>query len=157
MRYTPSQVRQVVGVTQETLRHWRAALSSLDGLKGHAPIFRPGQLLGLAVIRTLVVDLGLNVGSLKRAERDIFEICASPQWIRLSEGCLMVRPLEGTAYFIERYSDGDLHKPAIVLPMSPIVASVREALLEVAPDDAQQSIVFPPIEVSVRRTRSDRP
>ena len=67
MRYTPSQVRHVVGITQETLRHWRRALPSLGGLKGHAPVFRPGQLLGLAVIRVLVEDVGLTVGSLRAA------------------------------------------------------------------------------------------
>jgi hypothetical protein len=84
VRYTPSQVRQVVGITQETLRHWRAALASLAGLKGHAPVFRPGQLLGIAVVRVLVEEFGIGVSALKAVDRDIFAICSALQWVRLA-------------------------------------------------------------------------
>ncbi|WP_126000259.1 helix-turn-helix domain-containing protein [Sphingobium yanoikuyae] len=158
MRYTPSQVRHVVGITQETLRHWRRALPSLDGLKGHAPVFRPGQLLGLAVVRVLVEDLGLTVGALRGAERDIFDICSSPQWIRLAQGHLLVRPIEGQVTFVDTVSDNDLERPAILLPLEPIVNALRLALLEVAPEEAQQSMAFPPVDVSERRAAgSGRP
>ncbi|WP_095204702.1 helix-turn-helix domain-containing protein [Mesorhizobium carmichaelinearum] len=158
MRYTPSQVRHVVGITQETLRHWRQALPSLRGLKGHAPVFRPGQLLGLTVVRVLVEDLGLTVGALRAAERDIFDICNSPQWIRLARGHLLVRPIEGRATFVDTVSDNDLERPAIPLPLEPIVTALRLALLEVAPEEAQQSLAFPPVDVSERRAAgSGRP
>jgi hypothetical protein len=158
MRYTPSQVRSVVGITQETLRHWRRALPSLSGLKGHAPVFRPGQLLGLAVVRVLVEEVGLPVGALHSAERDIFAICSSPQWLRLAQGHLLVRPAEGQVIFVDRVSDSDLERPAILLPLEPIVTALRLALLEVAPEEAQQSITFPPLDVSERRAAgSGRP
>ena len=151
MRYTPSQVRHVVGITQETLRHWRRVLPSLGGLKGHAPVFRPGQLLGLAVVRVLVEDLGLSVRALRTAEHDIFDICGSPQWVRLAQGHLLVRPTEGCVTFVDRVLDSDLQRPAILLPLEPIVTSLRLALLEVSPEDAQQSMAFPPLDVSERR------
>jgi KaiC/GvpD/RAD55 family RecA-like ATPase len=156
MRYTPSQVRQVVGISQETLRHWRSSLSSLSGIKGHAPVFRPGQLLGLAVIRTLVEGLGLGVGSLKAAESDIFEVCRNPQWIRLAQGYLLIRPADGTARFVERITDGNVNRTTIVLPMERIVTSLREALLEVAPEEVQQSIAFPPVGMATRRSVANR-
>ena len=152
MRYTPSQVRQVIGIPQETLRHWRAVLPSLAGLKGHAPVFRPGQLLGLAVVRVLVEDLGLSVGALKAADRDIFEICGSPQWLRLARGYLLVRPADGSAKFLDTLADADVGQASIVLPLDRIVASLREALLEVSSEEAQHSIVFPPVGLSNRRT-----
>lgn len=157
MRYTPSQVRQVVGITQETLRHWRSALPSLSGLKGHAPVFRPGQLLGIAVVRVLVEELGISVRTLKEAECDIFKICGSPQWVRLARGYLLIRPSNGSAEFLDKLEDRDLSTPAIVLPLEEIVTSLREALLEVAPEEAQQSIVFPPVGVGERRiSQGDR-
>jgi hypothetical protein len=151
VRYTPSQVRQVVGITQETLRHWRSALASLAGLKGHAPVFRPGQLLGIAVVRVLVEELGVGVSTLKAVDRDIFAICSTPQWIRLAGGYLLIRPSEGTAKFVDRLDDGALSSPAIVLPLESVVASLREALLEVTPEEAQRSFVFPPLDVSGHR------
>ncbi len=151
MRYTPSQVRQATGITQETLRHWRSALPSLSGLKGHAPVFRPGQLLAIAIVRVLVEELGISVSTLKASDKDIFEICSTPQWIRLARGYLFIRPSAGSAQFLEKLEDGAVSKAAIVLPLESIVMSLREALLEVAPEEAQQSLAFPPVDVSERR------
>lgn len=158
MRYTPSQVRHVVGITQETLRHWRRTLPSVRGLKGHAPVFRPGQLLGLAVVKVLVEDLGLTVGALGAAERDIFDICNSPQWGRLARGHLLIRPIEGQVTFMGAVSNIDLDRPAILLPLEPIVTAVRLALLEAAPEEFQQYLAFPPVDVGEgRAARNGRP
>jgi hypothetical protein len=142
----------VIGIPQETLRHWRSVLPSLAGLKGHAPVFRPGQLLGLAVVRVLVDELGLSVGTLKAADREIFEICSGPKWIRLAQGYLLVRPADGRAKFLETLTDADVDQASILVPLGRIVTSLREALLEVASEEAQTSIVFPPVAVSNRRT-----
>ena len=98
-------------MTPETLRHWRSALASLAGLTGHAPVFRPGQLLGIAVVRVLVEELGVGVSTLKAVDRDIFAICSTPQWIRLAGGYLLIRPSEGTAKFVDRLDDGALFEP----------------------------------------------
>ena len=121
----------MIGIPQETLRHWRSVLPSLAGLKGHAPVFRPGQLLGLAVVRVLVEDLGLSVGTLKAVEREIFEICGSPQWVRLARGYLLVRPADGSAKFVDTLTDADVEQASILLPLDRIVTLLREALLEV--------------------------
>lgn len=152
MRYTTGQVRQVIGIPQETLRHWRSVLPSLAGLKGHAPVFRPGQLLGLAVVRVLVEDMGLSVGTLKTVDREIFEICGSPQWVRLARGYLLVRPTDGSAKFLDTLTDADVKQASILLPLDRIVTSLREALLEVGSEEAQHSIAFPPLGLSDRRT-----
>ncbi len=141
----------MIGIPQETLRHWRSVLPSLAGLKGHAPVFRPGQLLGLAVVRVLVEDLGLSVGTLKAVEREIFEICGSPQWVRLARGYLLVRPADGSAKFVDTLTDADVEQASILLPLDRIVTLLREALLEVGSDEAQHSIAFPPVGLSDRR------
>lgn len=142
----------MIGIPQETLRHWRSVLPSLAGLKGHAPVFRPGQLLGLAVVRVLVEDMGLSVGTLKTVDREIFEICGSPQWVRLARGYLLVRPTDGSAKFLDTLTDADVKQASILLPLDRIVTSLREALLEVGSEEAQHSIAFPPLGLSDRRT-----
>lgn len=152
MQYTPSQARQAVGISQETLRHWRSALSSLAGIRGHAPAFRPGQLLGLAVVRRLVEDIGLSVSSLKLAERDIFEICSSPQWLRLARGYLIVRPSQGSTRFVDEVTDEAAKHACVILPLEPIVVALREALLEVTPEEEQPSLAFPPVGLPEERT-----
>ena len=151
-------VRQVIGVSQETLRHWRSALPSLAGLKGHAPIFRPGHLLGLAIVRALVEEFGLTVGALKTVERDIFELSSSPEWVRLARGYLLIHPAAGSARLVDRIADEHVGCASIVLPLDRIVFSLRDALLEVAPGEAQQSIAFPPVGMPISRatSRGDR-
>ena len=147
MRYTPAQVRQIVGVSQETLRHWRSVLGSLDGVRGAAPSFRPGQVLGLAVVRWIVEEIGLSVGALKGAERPIFEICGGEQWGRLARGYLLVKPVENEARFIATVSEDMIGRGGLVVPFAPIVAGIREALFDVAHEEDQKSFPFPPMEV----------
>lgn len=147
MRYTPGQVRQIVGVSQETLRHWRSVFGSLDGVRGAAPSFRPGQVLGLAVVRWIVEEIGLSVGALKGAERPIFEICGGEQWGRLARGYLLVKPVENEARFVAAVSEDMIGRGALVVPFAPIVAGIQEALFDVAPEEDQKSFPFPPMEV----------
>lgn len=143
MLYTPGQVRQIVGITQETLRHWRSVFGSLSGVRG----FRPNQVLGLAVVRWMVDELGLSVGTLKGAERKMFEICGSHQWERLSRGYLVVKPVENTARFVPSITDDDIGKGAVVVPFAPIIAAIRGTLFQVAPEEDQQSFPFRPVAV----------
>jgi hypothetical protein len=152
MRYTPSQVRQAVGITQETLRHWRKSLASLSGLKGHAPAFRPSQLLGLAVVRSLIEDAGIGVRHLVAVEQEIFSICHASTWQHLARGCLVMTPKLAEVRFALEAAVGHETELAIVVPLKPIVDRLREALLEVSPDDMQQSLAFPPLDLSPAST-----
>ena len=147
MRYTPGQVRQIVGVSQETLRHWRSVLGSLDGVRGAAPSFRPGQVLGLAVVRWIIEEVGLSVGALKGAEQQIFEVCGSEQWGQLARGYLLVKPVENEARFVADVSEDMIGRGALLVPFAPILAGIREALFNVSPEEDQKSFPFPPMEV----------
>jgi len=40
----------------------------------------------------------------------------------------------------------------VILPLEPIVAALREALLEVTPEEEQPSLAFPPVMLPEERT-----
>ena len=104
-------------------------------------MFRPGQLLGIAVVRVLVEELGSQ--QLKAVDRDIFAICSTPQWIRFAGGCIDW-PVRRDREVCGQAGRWRTLSPAIVLPLKSVVASLREALLEVTPEEAQRSFVFHP-------------
>ena len=65
--YPPSQTKEALEITEETLRYWRNKLAPLKGERGYAPCFLPGDLLALSVVTQLhaldVAACGQGVGS----------------------------------------------------------------------------------------------
>ena len=95
--------------------------------------------------------MGLSVGTLKTVDREIFEICGSPQWVRLARGYLLVRPTDGSAKFLDTLTDADVKQASILLQLDRIFVA-SWALLEVGSEEAQHCIAFPPLGLSDRRT-----
>ena len=53
MEYRPGQVKDAIGITEETFRHWRSSLSPLHKKKGKAAKFGSGELLALSIVKKL--------------------------------------------------------------------------------------------------------
>src|SRR5271169_2835273 len=75
LQYTPGQLRALVGIPQETFRHWKKALGPLRRGRGHSPCFAPGDLVAVAVARVLVTDIGVRIGALEQVADTLFRIC----------------------------------------------------------------------------------
>ena len=148
MQYTPGQVRQALGLPQETLRHWRAVFSSLDGIRGQGPAYRPSQILALAIIKRLVDDCGLPVGALKGVDAELFEVAQSRHWTVLEQGSLLVFPGRGAVEFIDGRAEVAGDQPFILLPLAPVIAQLRRALTGMEVLDDQQSFAFRPVPMS---------
>ncbi len=148
MQYTPGQVRQALGLPQETLRHWRAVFSSLDGIRGQGPAYRPSQILALAIIKRLVDDCGLPVGALKGVDAELFEVAQSRHWTVLEQGSLLVFPGRGAVEFIDGRAAVAGDQPFILLPLAPVIAQLRRALTGMEVLDDQQSFAFRPVPMS---------
>ena len=70
VHYTPGQLRTVARIPVETFRHWKKALPPLRRDRGHSPCFTPGDLVAVAVVRTLSNDLGLRVSEVAKLGLD---------------------------------------------------------------------------------------
>lgn len=80
MLYTPLQAREATGIPPETLRYWKKALPFLPGGNGYKPRFEPGDLLGLAVVKVLCNDLGMNIANVATFAEEMFVLLRAEQW-----------------------------------------------------------------------------
>ena len=66
VQFTPGQLRSAASIPPETYRHWKKTLLPLRRDCGHSPCFTSGELVAVAVVRTLCVDLGIRVSGLSQ-------------------------------------------------------------------------------------------
>lgn len=152
MRLTPGQIRDVVGVPVETFRHWRAVLTCLSGKSGHAPCFTVGDALGFAVVRQLVVEVGLRVSTVAEAGSALFELCNTVPWHVLEASYLLldVRCAEvQCVYALPPKLNGEA---LVVITLQPIVVKLRERLLPTEAD-LQTALPFPLANIQQRPRR----
>ena len=86
VQYTPGQLRSILGVPQETYRHWEKALAPLRRDRGHSPSFTAGDLLAVELMRVLSADLSIRVGALAPIVSSVFEQCNTVPWPILERG-----------------------------------------------------------------------
>lgn len=148
MRYTQSQIRDLLGLSVETLRAWRGVVPFLGERKGHAPTFTSGDLVALAAISELVGTFGVRIGSIAEQAQMVFELCHDQSWLGL-ENCIIV--LDGTAAHLT-VTEGQwlgTQQPMWIVPCSPLITRLRNMLS--APEAPQQGhLQFPPLSIARR-------
>ncbi len=153
LRLTPAQVVGLAQVSPETLRHWRKVLAPLKGYSGRGPCFLPGDALALAIVRNLVKDMGIQVGTLSRLAPRLFEICRTTSWPMLKATVLLLRPEQGTVDARQQDARA-LDQMSIVIPLGSIVDALER---ELRADDANSAQMPLRIRPSVlRRTKTGR-
>lgn len=144
VNYTPGQLRDAVGIGQETYRHWKKALAPLRREAGHSPCFTAGDLLATAVVKILVVDYGMRVSALSSLAEGVFGECNSRSWPML-ERSLVVLSIAGGSVSIQPEGSGlTIDGPAMVVPLGTLIESLRRTLLA-GDDDGQEMLRFPPV------------
>lgn len=151
MRYTPAQLKEALGISEETLRHWRRSFAPLQGKRGYAPCFTPGDLLALKVV-TQLHSLGIGVGQLKSVAVDLFEACSQGVWSNVENKVLV---FDGRAMeLVPTGEDGRWAQQArIAVPLKPLVQQLQQRLSGDEGRSAQPEIVFPPLGVAHGRTK----
>jgi hypothetical protein len=124
--FTQSEVREILSIPPETIRHWRKVLPPLAQRTKRIPYTR-GDLIALALLKELIHDLGVNVSSLTAIARDLFRLCNGCSW-----PALMLSRAEisnGTVRVISISAGGQLNgAPVIILPIKPIIEKIAPAL-----------------------------
>lgn len=144
VNYTPGQLRDAIGIGQETYRHWKKALAPLRRDAGHSPCFSAGDLLATAIAKILVADYGMRISALSALANDLFAACNSRSWPTL-ERSLLVLDLRETRVLMQ--SDDSrlaLDEPAMVVPLRALIERLRGALLS-GDDNSQEMLRFPPV------------
>jgi hypothetical protein len=145
--YAPGQLRTAVSIAPETYRHWKRALSPLRRGRGHSPCFSSGDLVAVALIRSLAVDMAVRVGALAPIAQPLFELCNLSPWPVLERSKLIVDLPEGQLQLRPELAEVTSDRPTITIPLRPVVARLREQLLAASSVEDQASLRFPPIPI----------
>jgi hypothetical protein len=159
MKLTPGQLRETLGLSQDTYRHWKQALSPLAGRNGYRPCFTLGDLLALAMVKALIEDAGMRVGALQPVAEALFRICNASPWAALERSILVVELADVHVAVMPEDQTRRAKGISIQAPCRPIVGRLREKLLTEQGEEPQQTLRFPPAAVGARRRSigSDKP
>lgn len=143
MRYTQSQIRELLSISVDALRTWRDAIPALATHKGHAPSFTPGEVVAVAIVADLVRDFGIRVGTVGDRFDQLFRECRGKSWLSL-ENCVALIEVDS----IRLVDAGAPARPSpdastLCVPCGPIVSRLRSALTATEADLAQGYLQFP--------------
>lgn len=142
--YTPGQLRDATALPVETYRHWKKALTPLRRDRGHSPSFSPGDLVAVAVVRTLTEDFGIRVSTLSPLAEPLFALCNQSPWPILERAILVIEMAAVRVSLRPEHGERLLPTPAIVVPLAGLVGALRETMLTTDDPGEQGSLRFPP-------------
>ena len=153
MRYTQSQIRELLSISVDAFRTWRDAIPALARHKGHAPSFTPGDVVAMAIVAELVRDFGVRVGSVGARFDELFKECRGRSWLSL-ENCVAL--IEAESFRLVDASTAERRSPdvsTLCVPCAPIIARLRSALTATEADQVQGYLQFPPTSVAMHPER----
>lgn len=153
MQFTPSQLRETVGISVETYRHWKRVLPPFADRQGYVAGFSVGDLVAARVLRCLTETFGIRAGHLSDLSTGIVRLCNASPWAKMINRDVVIDPAEQTCRMVQHGSENVREKPIIVCPMSSLMMELGEALKGLLPDSEQRQFQFPPMELpDVRRS-----
>jgi hypothetical protein len=152
VQYSLSQLRETVGLSVETYRHWKRVLPPLAGKGGRTPCFSIGDFVAASILHRLTETAGVRVGHLVDMSTEIFRICNASPWASLVGKTLAI-DLEGRTCVVEPTASFEAAGLALYCRIDPVLAHLRGALLRDRPDEAQVNLLLPPVGVSAARGR----
>jgi len=156
MRFTQSQIRELLSISVDALRTWRDAIPALANHKGHAPTFTPGDVVAMAIVAELVRNFGIRVGSIGERLDQLFGECRGKSWLAL-ETCVVLIEAENIRLVDAVAPSRPLPDTSIVcVPCAPIVSRLQAALSATEADLAQGYLQFPPTAIVPQAERRGR-
>lgn len=150
MLYTQKQIREELGIPQQTYRYWASVVPSLGAKKGKAAVLTYGDVLALAFTKQLCDRFGLRIGNIAPALEALFKELNSRSWVQLENSWLRI-----TSSNTEILSTGDIRnlsngEDAIFIECAPVLSTVRSKMLAIS-SEQQLSLSFGPQEIRASR------
>lgn len=153
MKLTPAQFRDAIGITQETLRHWRKVLPIFQGRAGYAPVFTTGDLVAGAIIKTLKDTCGISIAKFADQSISIGKICNETPWATLSNAVLVLSLSDSTCAIVASKAGLQADQLSLTVPLGPVMDHLTQAMLQ-SSDQTQHPIYFPPTEIGARKRKT---
>ncbi|MER9336789.1 hypothetical protein NKJ06_22785 [Mesorhizobium sp. M0293] len=150
MRYTQSQIRELLSISVDAFRTWRDAIPALAMHKGHAPSFTPGDVVAMAIVAELVRDFGVRVSTVGDRFDQLFMECRGRSWLSL-ENCVALIEVDNLRLVdVNAPHRSSLDASTLSVPCAPIISRLRSALTATETDDVQGYLQFPPTSVTTQ-------
>ena len=124
IQFTGEQARSFANVSPEAWRHWRKVVPRLAAKRGKKARFSAGEVVGLAVVASIIGTFGVGIGGLVRRWDDLFELCAAQRIATLRTSCLVV---SADAVRLVEATRLEVDAGAIVVPCQPIIERLWSA------------------------------
>lgn len=147
MHFTPGQLRNTIGLSVETYRHWRRVLPEFANRRGYSPCYSTGDLLAASFLRRLTDGCGIRVGNLAEISTELVRLCNTTSWLGQKSSALVVNMDRGQCRILKLPLDAADIGLSIVCPLDPVLSELRDALLRTQPAGDQIKLKFPLAEV----------
>jgi hypothetical protein len=156
VQFSQRQLRNTLGISVETFRHWKRVLPPFADRKKYTPRFSVGDLLAAGILQRLTDECGIQPRYLPEIARVIVEICNANAWATFEDKSLMVDIPEGTCRLVADTRDHSIPNIVVVCPLNPVMATIRAELARIQPSRAQREFLFSPTAVGDSRARRRR-
>lgn len=150
MQFTPGQVKEALGVSEETLRYWRRVLPGFSGRKGYAPCFGFHDVVCLRLVKEICTVLGIQVSKVVPVLPDLRRMVVKALLSSDDPCFLAFDPTNESVTSITPAEFLALAKTVVILPAHTLVDEVQSKLLGLEEMD-QLPLPFP--IVAIKRTR----
>ncbi|MCS3585632.1 hypothetical protein [Bradyrhizobium elkanii] len=146
MQFTAGQLRETVGISVETYRHWKRVLPPFSDRQGYVAAFSVGDIVAARVLRCLTETFGIRTGHLSSLSVDLVRLCNGVPWAKLADRDVVIDPVGQTCHLARHGGESARAKPIIICPMSPLMIELGSELQRLLPVSDQRQLQFPPIE-----------
>lgn len=143
MRYTQEQTREIVGLSVETLRHWRHVVPYLRSKTGKAARYTFSDLICLSVVRE-VTNAGIPISGIAGGVNELFKLI-SKTFLQNLRGKFIALNLNNAVIV----SESSWHEVAeksvtIIVSCDFILIRLQNELYPVIEIQSQRMLPFPP-------------
>jgi hypothetical protein len=157
VQFSQGQLRETLGISVETFRHWKRVLPPFAERERYTPRYSIGDLLAAGILHRLTDQCGVRVGSLTEISTSMLDICNSNSWTVLKGKTLVVDVRKRACRIQDSAHEVLSEGVVIVCPLRPIIAAVRYALSRQQLPIARQRLSRPANSIhesSARRKRA---
>lgn len=130
MNLSPLQAREILRITEETLRYWKRAIPPISNRKGYSPCYSFGDLVSMEVIGVLTRRFGVAIGTITPMADGLFSAIDRAPFLRTNNEFLVISEDFKSVQVVEKLDAGAIQSPSIVLPMRPLVDDMRERVFD---------------------------
>lgn len=156
MQFSQGQLREVLGISVETFRHWKRVLPPFAHRKPYTPGYSMGDVLAAGVLHRLTDRCGVRAGHLAEISKTVVNICNTDAWASLESRALVIDVQGNNCRLVRNPNKVDARDVVIVCPLHQIMQVIQSGLARSQPIPVQRHFPFPPMAVGEARNQRRR-